>query len=34
MTMLKPFARLLDALTGERRERNVVWLLAGYCAAW
>jgi 4-amino-4-deoxy-L-arabinose transferase-like glycosyltransferase len=34
MTMLKPFERLLDVLTGERRERNVVWLLIGYCALW
>jgi len=32
--MLKPFERMLDALTGERRERNVAWLLAAYCAAW
>jgi 4-amino-4-deoxy-L-arabinose transferase-like glycosyltransferase len=34
MTTLKPFERLLDALTGERRERYVVWLLVAYCAAW
>jgi 4-amino-4-deoxy-L-arabinose transferase-like glycosyltransferase len=34
MTMLKPLERLLDALTGARRERNVVWLLIGYCALW
>jgi 4-amino-4-deoxy-L-arabinose transferase-like glycosyltransferase len=34
MTMLKPFERLLDALTGARRERNVVWLLIGYGALW
>jgi len=34
MTMLKPFERLLDALTGERRERNVVWLLVAYCGVW
>jgi len=32
--MLKPFERLLDALIGERRERNAVWLLIGYCALW
>jgi 4-amino-4-deoxy-L-arabinose transferase-like glycosyltransferase len=35
MTMLKPFERLIDALTDPvRRERNVVWLLVAYCAAW
>ncbi|MEA2877311.1 MAG: hypothetical protein QOF14_2507 [Hyphomicrobiales bacterium] len=34
MTLLKPFERLLDALTGARRERNAVWLLIGYCALW
>lgn len=34
MTMLKPFERLPDALTGEHRERNVVWLLIAYCALW
>jgi 4-amino-4-deoxy-L-arabinose transferase-like glycosyltransferase len=35
MTMLKPFERLLDALTDPvRRERNIVWLLVAYCAAW
>jgi 4-amino-4-deoxy-L-arabinose transferase-like glycosyltransferase len=33
-SLLKPFERLLDALTGPRRERNVVWLLVGYCAIW
>ena len=32
--LLKPFERMLDALTGTRRERNVVWLLVAYCAAW
>jgi 4-amino-4-deoxy-L-arabinose transferase-like glycosyltransferase len=33
--MLKPFERLIDALTDPvRRERNVVWLLVAYCAAW
>lgn len=33
--LLKPFERLLDALTDPaRRERSVVWLLVGYCAAW
>ena len=32
--LLKPFERMLDALTGARRERNVIWLLAAYCAAW
>src|SRR6185369_10472167 len=32
--LLAPFERMLDALTGERRERNVVWLLVAYCAAW
>jgi 4-amino-4-deoxy-L-arabinose transferase-like glycosyltransferase len=35
MTILKPFERLLDALTDPARcERSVVWLLAAYCAAW
>jgi len=35
MTMLKPFKRLLGALTDPaRRERSVVWLLVAYCAAW
>ena len=35
MTMLKPFERLLDALTDPaRRERSVAWLLTGYWAAW
>jgi 4-amino-4-deoxy-L-arabinose transferase-like glycosyltransferase len=34
MTLLKPFERLFDALTGSRRERNAVWLLIAYCAAW
>ena len=32
--LLAAFGRMLDALTGERRERNVVWLLVAYCAAW
>src|SRR5437868_10757436 len=33
--LLKPFERLLDALVDPaRRERNVVWLLIGYCALW
>src|SRR4029077_11112367 len=32
--LLAPFEPMLDALTGERRERNVVWLLIGYCAVW
>ena len=32
--LLAPFGRMLDALTSERRERNVVWLLIAYCAAW
>jgi 4-amino-4-deoxy-L-arabinose transferase-like glycosyltransferase len=32
--LLAPFGRMLDALTGERRERNIVWLLVTYCAAW
>src|SRR5256885_7908630 len=33
--LLKPFERLLDALVDPaRRERNVVWLLVGYCALW
>lgn len=34
-SLLKPFERALDALTDPtRRERNVVWLLIGYCAVW
>src|SRR5688572_11916812 len=34
-SVLKPFERMLDALTDPaRRERNVVWLLVAYCAAW
>jgi 4-amino-4-deoxy-L-arabinose transferase-like glycosyltransferase len=33
--LVKPFERALDALTDPaRRERNVVWLLTGYCAVW
>lgn len=32
--LLQPFERLRDALTGERRDRNIVWLLIGYCALW
>src|SRR5436309_12365223 len=31
---LKPFERMFNALTGKRRERNIVWLLIAYCAAW
>src|SRR4051812_22780670 len=34
MRLLAPFEQMLDALTGERRERNVMWLLIAYCAAW
>ena len=34
-SVLKPFERMLAALTDPaRRERNVVWLLVAYCAAW
>ena len=33
-SVIKPFEQLLDALTGPQRERNVVWLLIGYCALW
>jgi 4-amino-4-deoxy-L-arabinose transferase-like glycosyltransferase len=34
-SVLKPFERLLDALTDPaRRERSVAWLLTGYCALW
>src|SRR5215210_8989315 len=32
--VLAPFWRVLEALIGERRERNVVWLLIAYCATW
>jgi 4-amino-4-deoxy-L-arabinose transferase-like glycosyltransferase len=35
MSLLQPFERLLGTLTDPvRRERNIVWLLVGYCAVW
>ena len=35
MRILRPIERLLDALIDPvRRERTVVWTLAGYCAVW
>jgi 4-amino-4-deoxy-L-arabinose transferase-like glycosyltransferase len=34
MTILRPAERLLDALTGRRRERAALLTLAGYCAVW
>jgi 4-amino-4-deoxy-L-arabinose transferase-like glycosyltransferase len=35
MRLLRPIERLLDALTDPaRRERTMVWTLAGYCLVW